>query len=73
MTPVEPDLERALAAIAAAESAAAVMPPSFVDLEYARLIEAAMGLPENQDGADKSWVWPAYEFCRRHFQGAREL
>jgi hypothetical protein len=34
---------------------------------YLRAIHALEALPENQDGADKSWIWPTYEFCRRHF------
>ena len=63
-------MQRALAAIAAAEQSVANMPPATVSDEYSRLIQAAEALPENQDGADKGWVWPAFEFCRRHFANA---
>jgi hypothetical protein len=64
-------VERALAGIAAAERATAVAPPSAISAEHAELIRAAEALPDNQDGADKSWLWPAYEFCRRHFRDFR--
>jgi hypothetical protein len=63
-------VQRALAAIAAAEQAVANTPPTTVSLEYSQLIQATEALPENQDGADKGWVWPAFEFCRRHFANA---
>ena len=43
------------------------MPPMQLTEEYLRHIRAVEALPENQDGADKSLVWPAYEYCRRHF------
>lgn len=62
-------LERALAAISDAQRKhvdAAPLPDSH------RLdVERVMAMPHNQDGADKSWVWPAYEFCRGHFRGAK--
>lgn len=64
-------LERALNGIAAAEKAVAQDPPSRISPAYAALIRAVEALPENQDGADKSWVWPTYEFCRRHFREFR--
>jgi len=70
---MDQQVARALAGIAAAEAATRAMPSSSLDPEYARLIKAATDLPENQDGADKSWVWPAYEFCRRHFQSVHRL
>lgn len=63
-------MQRALAAIDAAARAVASEPPISIDPEYRRLIQAVEALPENQDGADKSWVWPTYEFCRRHFESA---
>ncbi len=64
-------VERALAAIEAAEVAVAAIPSAPISAEHWRLIHAAKALPENQDGADKSWVWPAYEFCRGHFAAVR--
>ena len=54
--------------IAAAEREAATLPAAIVDPEHLRLARELEALPENQDGADKSWLWPAYEFCRRHFR-----
>lgn len=41
--------------------------PVELDAEYRRLIEAAEALPENQDGADKSWLWNRYSAYRAHF------
>jgi hypothetical protein len=62
-------LERALAAISDAERkqvAATPLPDA-----HRMDVERVMAMPHNQDGADKSWVWPAYEFCRGHFRGAK--
>ena len=41
--------------------------PVVVSDDYLRAIRRLELLPQNQDGADKSWIWPTYEFCRRHF------
>lgn len=60
-------MQRALDAIAAAERQVAAMPPSALTLDYLADIERVMALPENQSGADKSWVWPRYEAIRRRF------
>jgi hypothetical protein len=40
--------------------------PIELDADYVRLIEAVEALPENQDGADKSWVWERYAAYREH-------
>jgi hypothetical protein len=69
---VDDHVRRALDCIAAAEAQVAAMPPTVLTEEYLRMVRAVEALPENQDGADKSWVWPAYEFCRRHFESVRE-
>lgn len=61
-------LERALAAITQAEQKQ-IASPRLPD-SYRLDVERWMAMPHNQDGADKSWVWPAYEFCRGHFRGA---
>ncbi|MBM4063306.1 MAG: hypothetical protein FJ265_19740 [Planctomycetes bacterium] len=60
-------IARALRAIDAAEDQVGAEPRAAVDADHARRIGLLEVLPENQDGADKSWVWPVYEFCRRHF------
>ena len=70
---MEPHVRAAIAALEAAETAERNAPPFPITPQYAALIEALVALPQNQDGADKSWVWPAYEFCRRHFAAARPL
>lgn len=58
--------ERALAAIADAERMLRDAAPQ-VPTSHRTDVERVMALPHNQDGADKSWIWPAYEFCRGHF------
>lgn len=68
---MEPHVSAALAALDAAEAAERHAPPFVITEQYARDIAAISALPQNQNGADKSWVWPAYRFCRRHFQSAR--
>jgi hypothetical protein len=42
-----------------------------LDENYLRAIALAEGLPENQTGADKSWVWRMDEAFRLHYQHAR--
>jgi hypothetical protein len=39
--------------------------------EYLAAIEAVERLPQNQSGADKSWMWRAVVQARRHFESAR--
>jgi len=68
---MEPDTDELLRAIEAIERDERVQPPFEFSPQYLADLEAVMALPANQDGADKSWVWPAYEFCRRHFASAR--
>jgi hypothetical protein len=41
-----------------------------LDQEYLRLIALVESLPENQSGADKTWVWEADDEFRRHFARA---
>jgi hypothetical protein len=42
-----------------------------LDAEYLRLIAAAEALPENQPGADKTWVWEAESAFREHYRNVR--
>lgn len=60
-------LERALAAISAAEQRASEAQPP-LSAQHLADIDRVLSLPENRDGADKSWIWPVYAFCRQHFQ-----
>ena len=39
--------------------------------EYLSTIEAVERLPQNQSGAEKSWMWQAVVQARRHFASAR--
>ncbi|HLG56110.1 MAG TPA: hypothetical protein VI485_12320 [Vicinamibacterales bacterium] len=41
--------------------------------EYLAAIEAVERLPQNQSGADKSWVWRADLSDRQHFARAQRL
>jgi hypothetical protein len=41
-----------------------------LDHDYRHLIAAVEALPENQPGADKSWVWARYAAYRDHFRVA---
>lgn len=60
-------LERALAAISAAERRATEPQPP-LSAQHLADIERVLSLPQNREGADKSWIWPVYAFCRQHFQ-----
>jgi hypothetical protein len=42
----------------------------FLSRPYLRAIERVEALPENQSGADRTWLWKAVERDRRHFAGA---
>jgi hypothetical protein len=42
-----------------------------LDEEYLRAIALVEALPENQTGADKSWVWEAESCFRDHYRNAR--
>src|SRR5262245_54036415 len=68
---VDRHVQQALQAIDLAEASAPVNVE--VTAEHARRIAELMQLSENQNGADKSWLWPAYEFVRRHFANARPI
>jgi hypothetical protein len=39
-----------------------------IDDQYLRLIALAEALPENQPGADKTWVWRLDEAFREHYR-----
>ncbi len=60
--------EVALRALAYAERDDCDRGPYQVSGQYLAAIRALEARPENRDGADKSWIWPTYEFCRRHFR-----
>jgi hypothetical protein len=68
---MDPLTRHAIEAIERIEREVAAMPPIELSPEYLADIERVMALPENQSGADKGWVWPAYEFLRSHFRTVR--
>ena len=70
---VDPHVQRALDAIAAAERQVAAMPPSALTPDYLADIRRVMALPENQSGADKSSVWTRYVAIRQHFRNVRQV
>jgi len=39
-----------------------------LDEEYLRLIARAEALPQNQSGADKTWVWRMDHAFREHYR-----
>jgi hypothetical protein len=41
-----------------------------LDEAYLLAIAAAEALPQNQSGADKTWVWRTLDSSVRHFAGA---
>ena len=44
-----------------------------LDEEYLRLIARAEALPQNQSGADKTWVWRMDQAFREHYRRARRV
>jgi hypothetical protein len=45
--------------------------PVTLDAEYLRAIERVEAMPQNQSGADKTWIREAVERDRRHFARIR--
>ncbi len=41
------------------------------DAEYRKAIRWIESLPQNQSGADKSWVWQAMKQAEEHFDRAK--
>ena len=70
---VDPLTRRAIEAIEAAERDVAAMPPIRLSPDYLADIDRVMALPENQNGADKSNIWPQYVAIRQHFANARPV
>jgi hypothetical protein len=69
--PVDP-ADKALRAIdAAVAEVARLSGPVTLDAAYLRAVERVEALPENQSGADKTWVWEVIERDRGHFARAR--
>lgn len=64
---MDPATETALRLLDRVEQDVRAEGPVVVSEDYLRAIRLLEALPENQDGADKSWMWATYEFCRRHF------
>jgi hypothetical protein len=69
---VDADGDRAVRAIDAAEAdLAGLSGPVQLSQEYLRALERVEALPENQAGADKTWLWRTFERDRLHFARAR--
>jgi len=47
--------------------------PVVLSPEYLRAVEQVEALPENQDGADKTWVERAQREFREHYARARQV
>ena len=68
---VNPD-DKALRAIdAAVAEVSRLSGPVTLEEAYLRAVERVEAMPDNQSGADKTWVWEAIERDRRHFARAR--
>ena len=44
-----------------------------VDDEYRQAIALVESLPQNQSGADKTWIWRAEQAFRDHYRKSRRL
>jgi hypothetical protein len=69
---MKPTLEDGLRALREATELAASIRIE-LDAEYLRAIAIAEALPENQSGADKTWVWRMDRAFREHFKRVRPL
>lgn len=58
---------RALLWLDEATRSVATHEPTHLDAAYLRLVARVEALPENQDGADKAWLWQRQVACRSHF------
>ena len=67
---MDPDTERALRLLERIASEVPAVEPVELDAEYRRLIAAVEALPENQDGADKSWFHARHAAYHAHFRVA---
>ena len=47
--------------------------PVVLSAEYLHAVRQVEALPENQDGADKTWVERAQREFREHYAGARQI
>ena len=69
---MKPTLEDGLRALREASEQAASIRIE-LDAEYLRAIAIAEALPENQSGADKTWVWRMDRAFREHVKRVRPL
>lgn len=69
---MDPAAETALRAIdAAVAEVARLSGPVTLDEAYLHAVERVEAMPENQSGADKTWVSHAQRQFREHFRRAR--
>ena len=72
MARMDSGADKALRAIdAAVAEVSHLSGPVTLDAEYLRALERVEALPENQSGADKTWVAEAQQQFREHFKRAR--
>jgi hypothetical protein len=72
MAAVNPTDDKALRAIdAAVADVARLTGPATLDDAYMRAVERVEAMPENQTGADKTWVHEALRQFQEHFRRAR--
>jgi len=69
---MNPTLEDGLRALREASEQAASIRIELDD-RYLRAIALAEALPENQSGADKTWVWRMDRAFREHYKRAKPL
>jgi hypothetical protein len=65
-------LEDGLRALAAATELARSMRVDLTD-DYLKLIALVEALPQNQSGADKSWVEPSTRAFREHYRHLKRI
>jgi hypothetical protein len=64
---MDPDARRALRLLNEVAASVPAHEPVELDADYLELVAAVEALPENQSGADKSWLWERYAAYRSHF------
>jgi hypothetical protein len=67
------DVERALSLLRAIAAAPVESGPVALSDEYLAAVAKVEAAASNRDGADKSWIWRAFERDRRHFARARRV
>ena len=64
---MDSDSRRALRLLDEVTASVPEREPGELGTDYLELVAAVEALPENQNGADKSWLWKRYAAYRSHF------